>query len=103
MSQYGGPDGEIGASMRYLSQRFTMADRRVCGLLTDIVQRNLYMDVRHKEKTLFYAGFRDIPQSHLFVQANYIQDLKKLLKMTFFQMPFLQFCSHFLTSLCLYI
>ena len=24
MSQYGGPDGEIGASMRYLSQRFTM-------------------------------------------------------------------------------
>ena len=36
MSQYGGPDGEIGASMRYLSQRFTMADRRVCGLLTDI-------------------------------------------------------------------
>lgn len=36
MSQYGGPDGEIGASMRYLSQRFTMGDRRVCGLLTDI-------------------------------------------------------------------
>ena len=36
MSQYGGPDGEIGASMRYLSQRFTMSDRRVCGLLTDI-------------------------------------------------------------------
>ena len=36
MSQYGGPDGEIGASMRYLSQRFTMADRRVCGLLTEI-------------------------------------------------------------------
>ena len=36
MSQYGGPDGEIGASMRYLSQRFSMGDRRVCGLLTDI-------------------------------------------------------------------
>lgn len=34
------------------------------------------MDVGHKEKALFYAGFRDIPQSHLFVQANYIQDLK---------------------------
>ena len=27
MSQYGGPDGEMGASMRYLSQRFT-ADRK---------------------------------------------------------------------------
>lgn len=36
MSQYGGPDGEISASMRYLSQRFSMGDRRVCGLLTDI-------------------------------------------------------------------
>ena len=28
-SQYGGPDGEIGASMRYLSQRFTMAEKKV--------------------------------------------------------------------------
>ena len=36
MSQYGGPDGEIGASMRYLSQRYSMPDRRVCGVLTDI-------------------------------------------------------------------
>ncbi|MDO4175843.1 MAG: manganese catalase family protein [Eubacteriales bacterium] len=35
-SQYGGPDGEISASMRYLSQRFSMTDRRVAGLLTDI-------------------------------------------------------------------
>ena len=34
MSQYGGPDGEMGASMRYLSQRSSMPDRRVCGLLT---------------------------------------------------------------------
>ncbi len=36
MSQYGGPDGELGASLRYLSQRFTMPDRKVSGLLTDI-------------------------------------------------------------------
>ncbi len=36
MSQYGGPDGEIGASMRYLSQRYSMEDRKVAGLLTDI-------------------------------------------------------------------
>jgi spore coat protein JC len=36
MSQYGGPDGEIGAAMRYLSQRFSMSNRRVSGLLTDI-------------------------------------------------------------------
>lgn len=36
MSQYGGPDGEIGASMRYLSQRYAMENKRVAGLLTDI-------------------------------------------------------------------
>ena len=36
MSQYGGPDGEMSASLRYLSQRYSMTDRRVSGLLTDI-------------------------------------------------------------------
>lgn len=36
ISQYGGPDGELSASMRYLSQRFSMTDRRVAGVLTDI-------------------------------------------------------------------
>ena len=33
---YGGPDGELGASLRYLSQRFTMPDNMGKGLLTDI-------------------------------------------------------------------
>lgn len=32
----GGPDGEAAASMRYLSQRYSMPDKRVAGLLTDI-------------------------------------------------------------------
>ena len=36
ISQYGGPDGELGASMRYLSQRYSMPYREVAGLLTDI-------------------------------------------------------------------
>lgn len=36
ISQFGGPDGELAASMRYLSQRYSMTDRRVAGLLTDI-------------------------------------------------------------------
>ena len=36
MSQYGGPDGEMGASMRYLSQRFTMPNRTTSALLNDI-------------------------------------------------------------------
>ncbi len=36
ISQFGGPDGELSASMRYLSQRYTMPYREVAGLLTDI-------------------------------------------------------------------
>ena len=36
MSQYGGPDGELGASMRYISQRYTMPYREVAGILNDI-------------------------------------------------------------------
>ena len=35
-SQYGGPDGEIGASLRYLSQRFTMPNRMTAAVLNDI-------------------------------------------------------------------
>ena len=36
ISQYGGPDGELGASMRYLSQRYSMPYPELKGLLTDI-------------------------------------------------------------------
>ena len=36
ISQYGGPDGELGASMRYLSQRYSMPFDDQKGLLTDI-------------------------------------------------------------------
>ena len=36
MSQFGGPDGELAASMRYLSQRYTMPYKEVTGILTDI-------------------------------------------------------------------
>ena len=36
ITQYGGPDGELSASMRYLSQRFTMPMPELKGTLTDI-------------------------------------------------------------------
>jgi len=36
ITQYGGPDGELGASLRYLSQRFAMPNQQAIGLLTDI-------------------------------------------------------------------
>lgn len=36
ITQYGGPDGELGASLRYLSQRYSMPYPELQGLLTDI-------------------------------------------------------------------
>ena len=36
LSQLGGPDGETGAAMRYLNQRYTMPDGRVVATLTDV-------------------------------------------------------------------
>ena len=36
ISQYGGPDGEMGASMRYLSQRFAAPNRTTMGILNDV-------------------------------------------------------------------
>lgn len=36
ITQLGGPDGELGASMRYLNQRYSMPYREVTGILTDV-------------------------------------------------------------------
>ena len=41
ITQYGGPDGESAASMRYLSQRYSMPYREVAGVLTDIGSEEL--------------------------------------------------------------
>lgn len=74
MSQLGGPNGEKGASTRYLSQRYAMPDNRVVGVLTDIgteelgheemvsaivtqLTRNLTMD--EIEKSGFYQYYVD--------------------------------------------
>lgn len=46
MSQFGGPDGELAASMRYLSQRYSMTNKKVVALLTDIGTEELaHMEV----------------------------------------------------------
>jgi spore coat protein JC len=36
ITQYGGPDGELSAALRYLNQRYTMPTGKTKGLLTDI-------------------------------------------------------------------
>ena len=41
ITQYGGPDGELGASLRYLSQRYEMPYPELKGLLTDIGREQL--------------------------------------------------------------
>ena len=36
ITQLGGPDGELGASMRYLNQRYSMPFQQITGILTDV-------------------------------------------------------------------
>ena len=49
ISQFGGPDGELAASMRYLSQRYTMPYKEVTGTLTDIGTEELaHMEMGHR-------------------------------------------------------
>ncbi len=55
LAQYGGPDGELAASLRYLSQRFTMPDEVSKGLLTDIgISATKLHPFGTGQKTIFY-------------------------------------------------
>ncbi len=58
ISQYGGPDGELSASMRYLSQRYTIPYREVAGLLTDIGREA--SEMFHSEATAFFDAFATV-------------------------------------------
>ena len=60
MSQYGGPDGEIGASLRYLSQRFSMPNREIMGVLNDIGTEESVPPGCHGLRTQVIPGFLDI-------------------------------------------
>lgn len=63
ISQYGGPDGELGASLRYLSQRYSMPYPELKGLLTDIGTEEL----GHLEMvgTLVHQLTRDLTQEQI--------------------------------------
>lgn len=58
ISQFGGPDGELAASMRYLSQRYVMPYREVAGLLTDIGSEA--SEMFHSEATTFFDAFATV-------------------------------------------
>ena len=54
ISQLGGPDGELGASMRYLNQRYSMPYRDIAGILTDVGTEELaHLDRLHNSRTTF--------------------------------------------------
>ena len=58
ISQYGGPDGELGASLRYLSQRYAMPYAELKGLLTDIGREA--SEMFHSEATAFFDTFATV-------------------------------------------
>ncbi|MBQ9924779.1 MAG: manganese catalase family protein [Clostridia bacterium] len=74
MTQYGGPDGELGASLRYLSQRFSMPYKEVIGTLTDIGTEEL----AHLEMicTMIYQLTRNLSIEEIKAQgfADYFVD-----------------------------
>lgn len=58
VSQLGGPDGEVGAAMRYLNQRYSMPCREVQGMLTDIGTEELgHMEI---VSAILYQLTRDL-------------------------------------------
>lgn len=63
LDQYGGPDGELGASLRYLSQRFAQTDKMGIALLTDIgvsvsVYDILFALQVHSKRLCYHYSFR---------------------------------------------
>ena len=73
ISQYGGPDGELGASLRYLSQRFSMPFDELKGLLTDIGTEEL----AHLEmvSTIVYQLTKDLTEEE--IQKSGFDTLRK--------------------------
>ena len=63
ITQYGGPDGELGASLRYLTQRYSMPTSQGKGLLTDIGTEEL----AHMEMVaaIVYNLIKDAPLSQI--------------------------------------
>ena len=58
ISQYGGPDGEAGAAMRYLTQRYGMPYNEVKGILTEIGREA--SEMFHSEATAFFDAFATV-------------------------------------------
>ncbi len=89
ISQYGGPDGELSASTRYLAQRYTMPVKPIGGLLTDIGVEEL----NHMEMicSMIYQLTRDLNDDHVKAagfDAYYIDHTKGLYPQAAAGIPF---------------
>ena len=58
MEQYGGPDGEASAALRYLTQRYGQPYNEVKGMLTDIGREA--SEMFHSEATAFFDAFATV-------------------------------------------
>ena len=83
LSQYGGPDGEMGASMRYLSQRYSMPYRKVSGLLTDIGTDAAVQKNREKERLTNRMLSYTIPSLTVGKQKTVVKPVKSMLAAVF--------------------
>ncbi|WP_411501805.1 manganese catalase family protein [Brevibacillus centrosporus] len=97
LTQYGGPDGELSSALRYLNQRYTMPNKRIKALLTDIGTEELgHMEViatlvyklvkdatpmqmreaglgahyADHDKALFYADANGVPWTAAYIQTK---------------------------------
>lgn len=82
ISQYGGPDGEMGASMRYLSQRYSMPYREVAGVLTDIGVSVLILHIwnetcKNKYKSLVRACSQTSVFMLIFIRRSLRTEMKR--------------------------
>ncbi len=58
ISQLGGPDGELAASMRYLNQRYTMPYGEIVGILTDVGREA--PEMFHSGANAFFDAFATV-------------------------------------------
>lgn len=79
ISQFGGPDGETGAAMRYLSQRFAMPYRPVMGVLTDVgieaSNRNLPQP-KHSPRRLSSGASFCLRQIPIYISSFFLCSLR---------------------------
>ena len=78
ISQYGGPDGELAASLRYLSQRFGMPDQNAKAILNDVANIGL---IYIKKIRNFEVNMTDLLSSEL--QPRLLEVLWKVRQMIF--------------------